>query len=178
MSDEEWRQIPGFPDYSVSSFGRIRRDTPPTRKNGRCKPGMIMKAESGQWGHQRIRLTKNGQCFRLLVHRLVAMAFDLPRRGDQTVVAHNDGNPLNNHISNLRWATVKENMSDKERHGTVQRGERGGMNKRTGLKETDVLEIRRLRDEGVPYSAITERFGVNKVTACAIYKRRIWKHVA
>jgi hypothetical protein len=178
MNSEEWRQIPGFPDYSVSNFGRVRRDTPPRSPGGRCKPGMIMKAESSQWGHQRIRLTRDGQFSRLLVHRLVAMAFDLPKRDDQTLVAHNDGNPLNNHISNLRWATAKENMADKERHGTVQRGERSGMNKRTGLKENDVREIRRLREEGVPYAAITERFGVNKVTACAIYKRRNWKHVA
>jgi hypothetical protein len=177
MIDEEWRKIPDYSDYSVSDHGRVRRDIA-SAQNGKAKAGLILRLQSSQWGHKRVALYKNGNYERFLVHRLVATVFSLPRRNDQDCVAHNDGNPENNHLSNLRWSTAKENMADKPRHGTDQAGERNGMNRRTGLREPDVKEIRRLRSEGVPYAEITARFGVNKVTACAIYKRRNWKHVA
>lgn len=33
-------------------------------------------------------------------------------------MAHNDGTRTNNHYTNLRWATPKENQADRRIHGT------------------------------------------------------------
>ena len=44
------------------------------------------------------------------IHILIAKAFDLPRRDDQHEVNHKDGNPSNNRLDNLEWATRSENI--------------------------------------------------------------------
>ena len=42
------------------------------------------------------------------IHRLVALTF-LPNPDNKRTVNHKDGNKLNNHVSNLEWATYQEN---------------------------------------------------------------------
>ena len=39
---------------------------------------------------------------KFLLHRLIAVAFELEKRPDQTTVDHIDGNPSNNALENLR----------------------------------------------------------------------------
>lgn len=46
----------------------------------------------------------------LLLHRLIAKAFHLPRQPDQIEIDHIDGDSSNNRLSNLRWVTHKANM--------------------------------------------------------------------
>ena len=43
------------------------------------------------------------------VHRLVAEHFIGPEPEPGMVVNHIDGDPFNNHVSNLEWASVSEN---------------------------------------------------------------------
>ncbi len=54
-------------------------------------------------------------------------------------VCHNDGNPLNNHPSNLRWGTPKQNGEDKVRHGRSLPGEKNPFSK---LTDSQVKEIK------------------------------------
>lgn len=44
----------------------------------------------------------------MLAHRLVALAF-IPNPKNKPEINHIDGNPQNNHISNLEWVTRSEN---------------------------------------------------------------------
>jgi hypothetical protein len=60
------------------------------------------------------------------LHAMVCLAFNGPKPGEAYQVAHYDGNPSNNHCSNLRWATAKENAEDRERLGVSARGLRNG----------------------------------------------------
>ena len=52
--------------------------------------------------------------------------------------AHYDGDPSNNYVGNLRWATIRENADDKIRHGSCA-GERNG---RAKLTEAEVRVLR------------------------------------
>lgn len=176
MTNEEWRQIPDFPAYSISSHGRVRRDT---GGRGCCTAGRILKPESStKFGHQRVRLARDGKIVAVLVHRLVAIAFCLPKRDDQTMVAHNDGDATNNHISNLRWATAKENLADRHRHGTAPCGERNYRTKISGMTEDKVREIRARLDQGDTQERIAADYSISQSSVSHIKCGRNWKYVA
>lgn len=177
MNDEpeEWRQIADFPDYSVSNYSRIRRDKASTLLNGYAKPGRILNGEEGAHGHLRVTLFLNGKAHRRLVYRLAAIAFLPQPRADQVEIAHCDGNPRNNHISNLRWATRRENAQDTIAHGTVLRGSKNG---KALFTEDDVRRIKKLRASGTSNKALAAEYGVSKCTISSIWVGRNWRHVA
>ena len=58
-------------------------------------------------GYVYVSLNKNGKSFNKRLHILVAKAF-IPNPNNYLQVNHKDGNKLNNKVSNLEWATHKE----------------------------------------------------------------------
>jgi hypothetical protein len=94
---ETWLSVVGFPDYEVSSLGRIRRGE------------KILKACTHPHGYLKIAL---GRANQRLVHRVVAEAF-CPNPNNYTEVDHIDRDKTNNSMSNLRWCTRSENNSNK-----------------------------------------------------------------
>jgi len=117
MTDEEWRDIPGWP-YQVSNLGRVRRVhlVKPIRTEKTYERIALSR------GRRRQRSRETERAF--FVHRLVAEAFIGPCPTDKSHVAHKDGNPRNNKVENLYWATPLENAADRKRHGTYVDGER------------------------------------------------------
>lgn len=120
-NSEEWRAIPGYEGiYEASNLGRIRTANGKTTSNARypvrvwkqrvLKP-KVQERENGR-KDQRVSLWKDGEESTQLVARLVAMAF-LPAPFDILTVNHINGNPMDNRIENLEWATLSENI----RHG-------------------------------------------------------------
>jgi hypothetical protein len=60
-------------------------------------------------GYRQVSLFKNKGVEIFYVHRLVAQAY-IPNPLGLPVVNHIDGNPANNHVSNLEWATQGDNI--------------------------------------------------------------------
>ena len=160
---EQWKDIPGHPGYQVSDHGRI--------KSFRQKITRIMTPHGSK--HQSIILQKNGKIFKKLVHRLVLESFagDCP---DGCEACHNDGNPLNNHLINLRWDTHKNNLNDMIIHGTRYRGEQLSFAKLTNI---EITKIRELYLNGIAPYIIAPLFGVSMRNIYYIVKNKTWTHV-
>ena len=88
-------------NWMVSSHGRVQT------LNGRVTHGSC--TASGYFSMLYSR-RKEGLQRRLLVHRLVAATFLGQPRTPDLHVNHLDGNPGNNHVNNLEYATPAENM--------------------------------------------------------------------
>lgn len=116
---EEWREIPSLGGrFQASSEGRIRTiDWTIEYKDGRKRkyPGMQRKLTKNKVGHL---VFNAGTGYGVIAtHTAVAEAF-LGPRPEGMYVCHNDGNPLNNAISNLRYDTPSSNILDTVKHGT------------------------------------------------------------
>lgn len=89
-------------------------------------------------------------------------------------VCHNDGIFYNNSIENLRYDTHISNESDKIRHGTLKLGEK---HHRTGLKNSDVADIKRKIRDGVKNVEIAYQYNISQGNVSDIKIGRTWKHI-
>ena len=118
---EQWRPITGYKGaYEVSDQGRVRSVTRTiTTAHGRTRTykGQIKEPTVRDGGRLVVSLQVDGQARARLVSHLVAEAF-LGERPQGMVVCHNNGNPADNRLGNLRYDTMAGNMHDKKLHGT------------------------------------------------------------
>lgn len=96
---KKWKKIRGYSNYYISPDARIWS----TYKGG------CYRAAKFSGGYMRISLSKDGISRSHLLHRLVAIAY-LKKVNGKEKVNHKDGNPRNNHLSNLEWIDNSGNM--------------------------------------------------------------------
>lgn len=159
---ETWREIRGWPNYQVSSWGNVSG-----ARGHTLVPALVC-------GYRVISLS-GGQMRKIArVHTLVANTFLGAPPFVGAVIAHNDGNKQNNRVSNLRWATAVDNQADRARHNTRLAGSRVFGAK---LKEADIPVIRSRILGGEKCSVIAADYGVSKSTIHLIKRNRIWREV-
>jgi HNH endonuclease len=125
------KKIPGFDGYEITSDGKLYCvDKRKYRKIP--KPNKL--------GYSRYTITDGqGKSHHVGVHSLILMAFVGPRpKGFHA--AHLDGNPRNNTLKNLKWASPKENSSHRILHGTLPFGSKV---KAAKISEKDVMWLRK-----------------------------------
>lgn len=150
---QDSKEILSCPSYFITVDGKIWS----------TKSGKYLKPHLSSDGHWLIELFGRTK----LLHRLILEAWKGPCPSG-LVGCHNDGNPNNNHIDNLRWDTRSSNVIDAVKLGT-----------HTNVKLTDfeVLGIIRLW-ETQQFSAIqiAEKYNINRNSVYSYIKgeRRAW----
>lgn len=166
---ELWKEIKGYDGfYKISNHGRI------LSTGGQCgtvhrKP-LIRKTGMTRDGYENIPLNAKGKNKTYRVHRLVAEYF-IPNPENKETVNHIDGDKLNNHVSNLEWATREENIQHSYDLG-LKKADKGSSNVNAKLTDSQVREIRKeykpyCREKGTV--ALGEKYGVtNRVIGLVV----------
>ena len=98
--EEVWMPWHKNPAYLVSNFGKVKGVT-----------GKILSTTSDSHGYISLstRMPNSRQATRTKVHRMILETFNPVENMEKLHVDHIDGNPANNHLTNLRWLTAEEN---------------------------------------------------------------------
>lgn len=144
--DEEWRVIPGHPDYMVSDMGRVKWLT----DKYKYKIGDISTGSRSKGNYRLISIDNREYS----IHRLVMLAFVGPcPRGIE--VNHKNRKRYDNRFSNLEYVTHRENIQHARSLGIKQPT---GKLVKIQLSEQEVLSIRLLsknikcRDLGIHFN--------------------------
>jgi len=98
-----------------------------------------------------------------LVHRMVLETFvGLPR--DEEQASHLNGVPTDCRLENLAWETAKQNNARKYEHGTAY----NSANVTRRIRERDIETIFDCYDQGISFTDIGKRFGVNRSTIARV----------
>lgn len=167
---EVWKVIDNYPDYEVSNKGRVRS----WKKFGpgggrRDEPRMLKTVDNGA-GYKKVILSSTEGKRQFYVHQLVLTVF-AGKRPNGMQCCHNDGNPKNNAIDNLRWDTCKHNQADRKKHGTYLCGEKIHSAK---LTDKDVLAI---ANDKRPQRVIAAQYGVHQSLVSCIRTGKAWPHL-
>jgi hypothetical protein len=161
----EYKEVPEWPGYLVGSDGTVL-------SNRWTKGWRPMKGGLDKDGYRKLILCNAGKKWYVRLHDLILRVF----RGDPPaghIGAHENGDKADNSIDNLAWKTQKENIADKVRHGTAQRGDKAS---RRILSEMDVREIRRKwSNREATQTQMAEEHGVSTATINAAIRRRNWR---
>jgi len=167
---EEWRPIVDCEGlYEVSDLGNVRSfNTKGARSNRAPADVPALLKQSVCNAYRTVRLSVRGRRKQPYVHHLVLVAFkgQCPPKHEG---AHLDGHGDNNKLSNLVWATKKENEDHKEAHGTRLRGAKSPS---AYFTNEQIYEIRKLCKAGKKHKEIAELFGVARVSITCIARNK------
>lgn len=113
-----WLPVNGWPYYEVNENGEVRsldREFPDPLGRTFRRRGKMLTAYMAN-GYPTVTLSARDRRRTQQVHRIVAEAFIGPRP-EGADIRHLDGNPRNNHVSNLAYGTRSENMLDEVHAG-------------------------------------------------------------
>lgn len=103
---EEWRTVPGFQNYEVSSWGRVRR----------ARTNRLLRPYLNRHGYQRHGLYRDGKRAQPMIHRLVCEAWHGPPPPNRPLACHRNDVKRSNTPHNLYWGSHKQNAADREKN--------------------------------------------------------------
>lgn len=166
---EVWKDVVGYEGwYSVSSFGRIRRDMP--------SPGTmanrILKPILSYYGYYIVKISISGKVYPRSVASLVVDAFINSDNKYGTTINHKDGIKTNNHVDNLERIPNFNNMKHASNMGLLKI-------RAFILNEEIVKNIRLEYYNGYnTQKELATKYRVCQSNIWNIVNNKTWKHIA
>ena len=152
--EEKWKTIEGYPNYQVSSLGRVKSiEHNVKHRNGYITVReKILKPLKNRNGYLQVNLYKGKKMKTMYIHRLVASAFVQNNSIFNTEINHIDECKTNNCASNLEWSTREHNINFGTRNERISKAKTGVYNTKkskpvkcieTGITYPSAMEIQR-----------------------------------
>ena len=159
---EIWKPVCGFEGlYEVSDAGRIQ-----SVRTKKIKVYTYDRRKRRPF----VGLWRNNKITVIYPHKAVLEAF-VGKRPSGMEACHNNGDPFDNRLKNLRWDTPRNNQLDRIKHGTSNRGERCAAAKLTEAQARAIIADTRLHRE------IAAEYGVRENTISRIKSGKRWGHL-
>jgi hypothetical protein len=161
---EKLAPVPGFKGLFVSEtceFFKERRGVLHRLKQFRRKDEYVLVGAKPDGG-------KNSKFYS---HRLCLMAHRGLPPFPEAEARHLDGVRHHNHINNLAWGGVADQVADKNRHGRVLRGSAHPCAK---LNDYQVFAARQMAQAGVKVKVIAAQMAVTVTTIYRVLNRERW----
>jgi hypothetical protein len=189
---EEWKTIEWASNYQVSTLGRVRQlgrtferahpKHPSHRQTLNIKPKILegwVRMRKGKPVCRFVSIRINGTTKTFRVHQLVLTTFVGPCP-DGMEGCHNNGDPLDNRVENLRWDTHLSNIADMHAHGRYSPPPKliGERNPNAVLNEEQARYIRSIKFW--PRGRIEEvarNLGVPRKAVSRVKLRQVWNHL-
>ena len=173
---EKWKPVIGYEGrYVVSDLGNVKSLITIDSRGQRRTPKLLSKSvwmKNGKPMREFVTLMGKDRSRKTCkVHALVmnAFCFEKPVGCE---ICHNNGNPLDNRISNLRYDTHRSNEKDKILHGRHLRGEK---NHNAKLTKEQAIEIKNTdTNKYGELIKLANKFNVSSVTVSHIKHNRQW----
>lgn len=183
---EEWKEfeieVEGKVRYAVSNHGQLKSFTDNINE-GRILKGSMIEG----FVYLRYKRQNNNEIvnYHHGLHKMIAELFIPKDSDDQEYVLHLDFDKINNHISNLKWATYDEMRAHGFKSPKVieaQRKFREFNIKRDGAKltSTDVIRLKkRILDPNrkTRLRLIAKEFGISEMQIHRIKTGENWGHI-
>ncbi len=172
----EYRNIEGFPRYQAGSDGTIRSNYTTGRyARNKIGPWQILKPSLSNNGYLALVLYRDNKRFSRTCHRVILETF-VGKAPPGMECRHLNGIRTDNRLENLTWGTRRENVTDRIHHGK-RCGCPGESHPCSKLKNEDVIEIRKLRKEGLSQRKVARMFKISQSTVGRIALGETWKHL-
>jgi hypothetical protein len=169
-----WKQLRNR--YAVSSFGRIASYKLDVLKDGKLLSGSLTT------GYRTLNLHRPGNKGTLYIHRELARLFLKKPSLKHKYVIHRNHNKLDNHIKNLRWATLELMIDHQQGSPAKIAYKEKQANKTEGLKlnASQVKKIKTIlnnKKRNITIKKLAQHYGVSEMTMYRIKSGENWGRI-
>lgn len=178
---ESWKQITSLKgttnrNYAVSSYGRLASFDKDLNDKLILKPHL-------NGGFPLISINSNGKHKALFIHSAVAEMF-LKKRNPKCIrVIHLDHDKTNNHFSNLKWVSQKEQSEHNKENPVVLEAIARKVNKGNNAKKLNEKKVTQLKKElwdpkrKLTFKKLAEKYGIAEMNLYRIKNGELWYHI-